>query len=239
MRGSRFLLIATLLALLSAATAGGIGISFSYLIPRNGLFSHPVSPLSLRDIGFQLGRYFGLSGSLSLYSFAGMGLKDAGNQPIDTGGPAVGPFTSVLGSAVAKLILPMGNLELVGLGGLFGAFNINPPLMTGTLDRYLAGATSGVTYEAVTSRLTYNGRWGWGYLFGGSATYYLKGQFGLSLGALYYLGGADLKLAGTYDAYDADEGYGARLGQPLPAALRGARIDFTGLEILIGLSMRI
>jgi hypothetical protein len=160
-RCTRFAILFLLFLLLAALSAGAIGVSFSYLFPRNGIFSHPVTPLSLRDIGVDIGRYLGAAASLSLYSIRGMGIKDADGDPIDTGGPLVGPFLSVLGSAVAKVKVPIRPVEIEISGGVFGCCNIDPPLRTGTLDRYLATATS-TAYDAVSSRVSTAGRWGWG-----------------------------------------------------------------------------
>ncbi len=229
-----------LLFLMFAVFAGqAIGASFSFFLPRNGWFSHPVPPLSLRNIDLNFGRYLGVGGSVSLYSMRGMAVKDSDGNPIDMTDPLVGPFLSVLGSAVVKVFLPIRNLELQVSSGLFGCYNIDPPLMTGSLDRYLATATSGVTYEAVTSTASSAGRWGWGFVFGGSATYFIKGQIGISLGANYYIGGADLKLSGSYDAYD-EQSPGAPLdNEPLPDTLKNARIDITGLEIVVGVDFRL
>ena len=235
-RYPRILVLSLLLLLLTVFNAQGIGVSFSYLLPRNGMFSHPVPPLSLRNIGIDIGRYLRVAGSLSLYSIRGMGIKDASGKPIDTGGPLVGPFLSVLGSAVGKVRVPLQRLELEASGGIFGCYNIDPPLMTGTLDRYLA-TSAPAGYEAVTSSVSSGGRWGWGWVFGGKVIYFVKGRLGVALGANYYLGGGDLKLSGSYDAYNA----GAQVldDEPLPITLQDARLDYTGLEILLGVELEL
>jgi hypothetical protein len=111
--------------------------------------------------------------------------------------------------------------------------------MTGNLDRYLSTGSGGALYEAVTATVSSAGHWGWGYVFGGSATYYFKGQIGLSVGANYYIGGADLKLSGSYDAYDEDSVLPPLNNEPLPDILKNARLDFTGLEILVGVDVRL
>ena len=238
-RSFRFVILLLCFLMFAVLAGHTVGVSFSYLLPRNGWFSHPVPPLSLRNIDLSFGRYLGVGGSVSLYNIRGMGIKDSDDNPIDMTDPLVGPFLSVLGSAVAKVFLPIRDLELQVSGGLFGCYNIDPPLMTGSLDRYLATATSGVTYEAVTSTVSSAGRWGWGFVFGGSTTYYIKGQIGISVGANYYIGGADLKLSGSYDAYD-EESPGTPLdNEPLPDTLKNARLDFTGLEIVLGVDVKL
>jgi hypothetical protein len=199
------------------------------------MFSNPVPPLSFRDIGIDIGRFLGVAGSLSLYSVRGMGIKDATGTPIDTGGPVVGPFLSVLSSAVGKLRVPIRHLEVEASGGIFGSYNIDPPLMTGTLDRYLATA-DGNTYETVTSSVSADGRWAWGWVFGGKITYFVKGQLGISAGANYYLGGGDLKLSGDFNGSDGSSYFA---GQALPANLQNARLDYSGLEIILGVELEL
>jgi hypothetical protein len=234
---AKIAVLSLLLLFLAVFTVQSIGVSFSYFLPRNGMFSHPVPPLSFRDIGIDVGSYLGIAASLSLYSMRGMGITDASGTPIDTGGPIVGPFLSVVSSAVGKLILPLEQLEFEASGGVFGCYNIDPPLMTGKLDRYLATST-GTTYESTTSSVSAGGRWAWGWVFGGKATYLVKGQIGVALGANYYLGGGALKLSGSYDAYD-DGGAGYVAGLDLPSNLQNARIDFTGLEIILGVELEL
>jgi hypothetical protein len=239
---ARVLVLAATLLVTAAASVSSIGITMSYFLPRDGRFSHPVSPLSVRDVGVSLGRYFGLAGSLSLYGIAAMGITDAEGTPLELGGPGVGSFKSILGSLVGKIIIPIKvrqvvKLELVGRGGVFGCYNIAPPLMTGAVERYLAETAPGGPYEAVEASITSEGRWGWGWLFGGSATYYISSQVGVSLGALYYLGGAPLKLSGSFDAYNT--GGQAADDASLPSVLQGARLDYSGLELLVGVSFQL
>ncbi len=230
---SRHLPAVVLLLVLVATGAGAIGVSFSYFLPLpvdSGIFSHPVSPLSLRDIGVNFGKYFGLSTSIALYNFNGLGLRDSSNAPIDTGGPLFGPLYTALGSLVGKVMIPVGPLEIVAQGGLFGFANLNLTVQRGNLERYLAAQGD---YKAVYAPglAASQGRWGWGYLFGGRLTYYL-GRIGLSVGANYYLGGAPVSFTGTYLAYDQADAPVA--SPPLPAALSGARLSLTGLELIVG-----
>jgi len=214
-----------------------VGLTSSWLWPRAGRFSHPVSPLSLSDAGFRLGRYLELSGSLSLYGLRGLGLEDAGGKPLRLESPPVGPALSVQSSIGVFTVLPIGHLELKAGGGLFGCWIADPPVQTGPIEDYLAGAT----YEALTVSLSRASSdcWGGGAFFGGSLTWYLKGQIGLALGARYYLGRARLGLSGSYDAYDAEGLPQYQPGLPLPAALTAARVDLNALELLLGVRLRL
>ena len=58
---TRIAVFSLLLLLLAVFTVEGIGVSFSYLLPRNGMFSHPVPPLSVRDIGIDIGSFLGVA----------------------------------------------------------------------------------------------------------------------------------------------------------------------------------
>jgi len=143
---------------------------------------------------------------------------------------------------VGQVIIPIKvkqvvRLEIVGCGGVFGFYNFDPPLLDGPLERYLAATATGGPYEAVSASLEGDGRWGWGWLFGGSATYYVGGRLGLTFGARYYLGGAPLRLWGSFDGYTSLPSVTHET--VLPPALREARLDFTGLELLAGLSFQL
>ena len=133
--------------------------------------------------------------------------------------------------------MPLEQLELEASGGIFGCYNIDPPLVTGTLDSYLAAATPTDSYEAVTSSVSAGGHWAWGWVFGAKATYFVKGQLGIAVGANYYLGGGDLNLSGSYDAFDQDAVLPPLDNEPLPSSLRNARLDFSGLEIILGVEI--
>jgi hypothetical protein len=187
-----------------------------------------------------VGRYLELSGSLALYGLCGLGLEDPEGEPLALSSPAVGPALSTLGTVGAFLLLPAGHLELRAGGGLFGCWIADPPLERGAIEAYLATATPAVEYEALTATLSRasSGCWGGGAFVGGGLTWFIKGQLGLSVGAQYYFGGARLGLSGSYDAYDADtDAYSAAL--PLPAELTDARIDLDGLELLLGVRLRL
>jgi hypothetical protein len=74
-------------------------------------------------------------------------------------------------------------------------------------------------------------------VFGGKVTYFVKGQFGLAVGANYYLGGGALKLSGSYVAA---EPLTAPVTIPnLPANLQNARLDYSGLEIILGVEIEL
>lgn len=227
--------------LAAAAPAGSLGLTASCLFPRGGRFSHPVSPLSLRELDFRVGRHLELSGDLSLYSLRGLGLEDPEGRRIELDSPPVGPALSVLGCAGAFLVLPVGEMEITAGGGLFGCWLPQVPLQADPIEAYLAAPTSGDTYEALSAAVSTEraASWGGGAFLGGGLTWLLKGQIALGLEVRYYFGSARLGLTGSYDAYDADAALPVLDGAPLPAALRQARIDLNALELLLGVSLRL
>jgi hypothetical protein len=224
--------IALVLALFSlvAAEGFGVGVTSSLFWPRNGYLSYPVAPLSLRNIGVSFGDYLGLSGSLSLYSIRGLGLRDADNQVIDTDEPVVGPMHSLVVPLFVQVTLPVRKAEITLRGGVFGFYNFGMHLMLGNLDRYILAENP--TAQAVTTTISdYGGRLGFGTVFGGDYTWYFADNVGLVLGALYYLGKTRMDFSGSYDS---DIGGGA-----LPAEISAARLDFSGLELILGISYRL
>ncbi len=99
--------------------------------------------------------------------------------------------------------------------------------VSGSIDSYIA-STSG--HETVDSSFGIEGRWGWGYVLGGSVTVKINEKIGIQAGALYYTGGSALDLSGTYRA----DGLATENG--VPNYLQGSSLDFTGLEIILGVT---
>src|SRR5436190_18758110 len=83
-----FLLLALLVGLNSISTAQNVGLSFSYFIPRNGYFSTPISPFSIRGVGVDLNKFVALETGASLYRMSGLNIKDV---PFETREPMTGP----------------------------------------------------------------------------------------------------------------------------------------------------
>ncbi len=209
-----------------------VGVSSSIFLPRNGYLSYPVAPLSLRDIDVSFGNYLGLSASLSLYSIRGLGLRDADNQVIDTDEPVVGPMHSLLVPLFLQVNLPVKATELTLKGGIFGFYNFGMHLMLGNLDRYILANDPPAVTAVTTDIDDYGGRLGFGYVFGADVTWYFMDNVGLVLGALYYLGKAKMDFSGTYDTAGTQD-------VPLPAEISEARLDFSGLELILGVSYKL
>src|SRR6476620_2311281 len=71
-----------------SSSGQNVGLSFSYFIPKNGYFSTPISPFSIRGIGVDLNKYIALETGASLYRMSGLNVKD---MPFESKDPIVGP----------------------------------------------------------------------------------------------------------------------------------------------------
>src|SRR5215467_9107090 len=83
-----FLLITFAAACIVSSHAQEVGLSFSYFIPKNGYFSTPVSPFSIRGLGFDITKFLALETGASLYRMSGLGMKDL---PFESKNALVGP----------------------------------------------------------------------------------------------------------------------------------------------------
>jgi hypothetical protein len=184
---------------------------------------HPIAPFSLKDIDLPLGRFLALSGSLSFNSIGALAIKDNNGQILGQV-PMVGPLYSILGSLAGKIKIPIKIVEVSAQGGVFGFFNVPPNLLAGNLDRLIADKLG---HTQVTSDFSIDGKWGWGCLFGGDVTVWVAPTIGISVGASYYIGGADLNVSGGYIHDSVPE------ANP-PSFLQGAALDYSGLEISVG-----
>ena len=70
-----------------------LGVSFSYFLPKDGYFSIPISPFSLRGIGFDLSRFLAVETGFTLYRMSGLNVK---NLPFKTKEPLIGPNFTLL-----------------------------------------------------------------------------------------------------------------------------------------------
>lgn len=221
----RSLLITLILFPASAHLASGqnVGVSFSFFFPKNGYFSIPISPFSLRGVGINLNRYVALESGFSLYRMSGLSVTDV---PFETKDPIIGPTTTLL--VPVELVLQAGNStqQFRIKGGVFAFYNLTSRLMSGNLDKALKEY---IMWDVLNSDFAYENNLGWGYQLGAEYIVYITKQFGITLGANYFLGGSDLNLGGFYS--------GGLLGGPLQTALEdfpASRLDFTGWEISLG-----
>lgn len=217
-----------LLFLLTTTTSIGlfaqdIGVSASFFLPKNGYFSAPISPLSVRGISLVGNNFFTIDIGGSLYRMSGMNITGI---PFESKEAMVGPFFNILVPLEAVLHLGNSSTSILFKGGGFAFYNLGTKLNYGTIDRALREE---MQLEIVNSDFDFDNTLGYGYEFGVEYIQYLNRQFGITLGANYYIGGANLNLKGTVKGSDSS----GNLYEE-NVEYTDARLDYTGLEISVG-----
>lgn len=211
-----------LLTLAYTSYGQSFGLSFSYFIPKNGYFSTPISPFSLRGVGVDLNRYLAIETGASLYRMSGMNVKDL---PFESKKPIVGPNFTLFVPVELVLQFKGSGAELDLKGGVFGFYGFGNKLNEGNLDRALRSYEG---WQVANSDLSFSSKPGWGYHAGAELTIYFTQQVGISLETNYLMGSAAFPLRGTYTG-----GNGSL--ETKAADFSKAKLDFTGLEFSIGL----
>lgn len=217
------LLLAILVASLQA-NSQDFGISASFFIPKNGYFSAPISPLSIRGVSLASAGPFSIDIGGSLYRMTGMSVT---NVPIKSDRPAVGPFFTIMAPLEAVVTLGSGNSMVLIKGGGFVFYNFGTKLNYGNLDRAVAAHKN---LDIANTRFDFSNTIGFGYEFGLEYIQYLNRQFGISLGANYYIGGSKLNMQGSVKGID---GTGKTVNETLN--WQDATLDYTGFEVSVGL----
>lgn len=214
------------IALFSCSTlplaAQDFGLSFSYFIPKNGYLSTPVSPFSIRGLGFDINRYLAIETGGSLYRMSGMNLKDL---PLDSKEPLVGPNFTILIPLELVFQLRGGQVEFDIKGGGFFFYGFAQKLNYGNLDRAIRTSQQ---WEVANSDFTFRNHPGFGYHGGAELTVYVTSQVGVSLETNYFVGDAKFPLEGSFTG-------GSTTLETQDVQYQDAKIDFTGLEFAIGL----
>lgn len=215
---------ALFLFLMLSVTAFGqeFGLSFSYFIPKNGYFSTPISPFSIRGIGVDLNRFLALETGASLYRMSGLNVKDL---PFETRDPLVGPNFTILVPAELVVQFKGSSIEFDIKGGVFGFYGFSQKINYGNLDRAIREFEN---WQVANSQFTYENKPGWGYHAGVELTVYATQQVGVSIEVNYLMGQSALPLTGSYTG-------GNSVLETRSAEYADAKIDLTGLEFSIGL----
>ena len=125
--------IASLACLLSLGVyAQDVGLSFSYFIPRHGYFSTPISPFSIRGIGFNMNRYLALETGASLYRMSGLSMT---GLPFESQEPLLGPNFTIFVPVELVLQFVGKQAKFDIKGGAFGFFGFDQKLNYGNIDR--------------------------------------------------------------------------------------------------------
>lgn len=219
----KFYFVLLLLSVGASSKAQNVGLSFSYFVPRNGYFSTPISPFSIRGIGANFNKYFGVQTGATLYRMAGLNIIDL---PFDSKAPMLGPNFTVFVPAEIYFQLKGRRAQLDLKGGGFFFYGFAQKLDAGNIDRALRKYRG---WDVANSDFYFQNNPGFGTHFGAEFTFYLT-QFGISLEANYLMGASKLPLSGTYT--------GGNMAGPLQTETvnyKDAKVDFTGFEFSIGI----
>ncbi len=209
---------------ISNAVAQDVGLSFSYFFPKNGDFSVPVTPLSVRGIGFDFTSFSGIETGVSFYRMSGMNVKEL---PFESDKALVGPFFSLF-VPLELVLFAEGRRSTFKLkGGGFAFYNFDTRLNEGNIDRALRDEMG---WLVVNSDFQADNNIGFGYLFGGEIVYYINKKLGLNAEVQYLIGESKLNMRGTYSGVPSEnDGY-----LTAEVSFPESRLDFTGFEISLG-----
>lgn len=199
-----------------------VGLSFSYFIPRNGYFSTPISPFSIRGIGVNLNKFIALETGASLYRMSGLNIMDL---PFETKDALLGPNFTLFVPAELVIQLHGENVEFDIKGGGFAFYGFDNKINYGNFDRAIREHES---WSVANSAVVYDNNPGFGYHFGAEFTFYVTRQFGISIETNYLMGSAKFPLTGSYSG-------GTNSIETVDFDYPDAKVDFTGLEFSIGI----
>lgn len=222
--------VLSLLLILSSSvyvSAQEFGLSFSYFLPRNGYFSTPISPFSIRGLGVNLNDYFALQTGASLYRMSGLNIIDT---PLDSKEALLGPNFTVFVPVELVLQFRGKQAQFDLKGGVFAFYGFGQKLNYGNFDRVIQMYEN---WDVANADLAFKNNPGFGYLIGTELTVDVTHQFAISLEVNYLLGTAKFPLNGSYTG-----GTLGGLNNTIAVDYPEAKVDLTGLEISIGVIMR-
>ena len=204
--------------------AQDVGLSFSYFIPRNGYFSTPISPFSIRGLGVNLNRFLAIETGASLYRMSGLNIIDL---PFESKDALLGPNFTLFVPVELVLQFKGKQVEFDIKGGGFAFYGFDQKLNYGNFDRSIRTFEN---WDVANSNLKFSNNPGFGYHFGAELTFNVTRQFGISLETNYLMGSAKFPLTGSYT-----EGTMTNPLETIPVDYKDAKVDFTGLEFSIGI----
>jgi hypothetical protein len=212
------------ISITSVAFAQQVGLSFSYFIPRNGYFSTPISPFSIRGIGVDLNKFVALETGASLYRMSGLNIIDV---PFKTREPLTGPNFTIFIPGEIVFQFKGKKTELDLKGGAFAFYSFAQKLNYGNIDRAIRESEN---MQIVNADLDFKNKPGFGFHGGIELTFAVTRQWGLSFETNYLMGASKIPLTGSYTGADSN---GIR--PPTPVDEPDAKVDLTGLEFSIGI----
>ena len=210
-------------ATVTSVNAQGFGVSFSFFFPRNGYFSTPISPFSIRGVGFDLNRFLAIETGATLYRMSGLNIKDL---PLESKDPLLGPNFTLLVPLELVLQFVGQSQEFSIKGGGFAFYGFDNKINFGNLDRAIREFEG---WQVANAQVSGENNIGLGFHFGAEYIFYLNSQFGISVEGNYFIGDANFPLTGNYT--------GGPENGPLVTRevdFSDGKIDFTGFEISLG-----
>jgi hypothetical protein len=209
----------------TSLSAQDFGLSFSYFIPKNGDFSTPISPFSIRGVGVDLAPFLALETGVTLYRMTGLNLKDLNDPEINSKKPLLGPNFTILIPAEVVIQLKGSRAEFDIKAGGFFFYGFGQKLNYGNFDRALRAVEN---WQVANADLTFKNNPGFGYHGGVELTIYVTSTVGVSLESNYFVGEAKFPVKGSYTGGNDNL-------ETRSVDFADAKIDFTGLEFSVGL----
>lgn len=220
----KYLLSSIFFLVCSFTQAQDFGLSFSYFIPKNGYFSTPISPFSLRGVGVNFNNYISLETGASLYRMSGLMVKDI---PLTTKEPIVGPNFTLFVPAQLVFALRGNRAAFEIKGGGFAFLPFANKINYGHLDRAIRTAEN---WEVANATSSFKSQPGYGWMAGAELTINITQQIGISLETNYLEGAAGFAMQGSYTG-------GNGTLETKNFNYEEAKMDLTGLEFSVGVFM--
>lgn len=218
----KLIITAVALAITSHGYTQDFGLSFSYFIPRDGYFSTPISPFSIRGVGVDLTRYLALETGATLYRMSGLNVRDI---PLRSAAPLVGPNFTVFVPAELVLQLKGQSVEFDIKGGGFFFYGLDHKINHGNFDKAIREYES---WSVADADVDFRNHPGFGYHAGVELTVFVTDAVGVSLETNYLMGKARFPITGSYRG-------GTASIETRQIDYADATLDLTGLEFSVGL----
>lgn len=219
----KIFLTISILSFSTLLSAQDFGLSFSYFIPKNGYFSTPISPFSIRGLGVNVNNYISLETGFSLYRMSGLNVKD---MPLETKEPIVGPNFTLLIPGELVFTLRGSVLEFDLKGGAFAFLPLGNRLDYGNLDKAIRAFEN---WQVANATADFESKLGYGWMAGAELTIHVTQQLGISLETNYLAGDAQFPISGSYTGGNANSTLETKAFD-----FSDAKMDLTGLEFSIG-----
>lgn len=222
------LILATICAfLLTPAFSQQYGLSFSYFIPKNGSFSTPVSPFSIRGIGLDLSRSVSLETGATLYRMTGLNIS---GLPFQNEQPMAGPNLTLFIPAEMVFRLKGKSVEFNVNGGGFVYHGFFQQLNEGNIDRAIRSFEG---WSLANSDFTFSTKPGAGWKAGAELMFDVTRQWGISFEINYLSGNSPIPMKGSYSGLDSNDQLVKR-----DINFDKAKIDLTGIEFSLSILMK-